>query len=410
MVNKSSMGWGMTLTFLRSGPKFQMHRKLIQSNFTETAITAYRPLQEREARTACAGIVNAPGNWETITKRYSSAIVLNIGFGVTIDSNEHPYLQLAEDANFATTNGGTPASTLVDYFPVFKYCPSWLTNSSPLKHAREWKRAIQDLHEIPFAKVRQEISDGVAQDCLTKSLLEKYRENEEAGIRNELTIEDIKGACGAVFIAGANTTWSTIIICILNLLMNPQVLQKATMEVDRVVGSERLPNFGDRTKLRYIDFIVQEAFRWAPLSPVGVPHKSIEDDIYNGMFIPGGSIIYANARAMCYDETIYKDPSAFNPDRYTPSSEGGPGEPFAQGPFGFGRRVCPGKNLAAASVFMILTTILATLDICPKKDEKGQDIRPKVGLSNGLSSHPDHFEVMFRPRSERARELLGCVS
>ncbi|KFZ21494.1 hypothetical protein V502_02927 [Pseudogymnoascus sp. VKM F-4520 (FW-2644)] len=207
--------------------------------------------------------------------------VLSIGFGITIDSNDHPYLKLTEDANFATTNGGSPASTIVDYFPIFKYVPNWLARSKPLKHARHWKYAILNLHEIPFANLQKEIKEGIAQNCIAQTLLEESATREENG----------------------------------------------EAEIDVVVGSDRLPNFEDRERLRYIDFIVQEAFRWAPLSPLGVPHRSIEDDTYNGMFIPAGTTIYANARAMCYDETMYKNPSKFNPNRFTPREEGGEGEP-----------------------------------------------------------------------------------
>lgn len=36
----------------------------------------------------------------------------------------------------------------------------------------------------------------------------KYKENEDAGIPNQLTIQDIQGASGAVFIAGSNTVSS----------------------------------------------------------------------------------------------------------------------------------------------------------------------------------------------------------
>lgn len=404
------MGWGMTLTFLRSGPKFRLHRKLIQSNFTNSAILKYQSLQEYEARIAAQEIIKEPTNWEAITRRFSSAIVLSIGFGVNIDSNTHPYLKLTEDANYATTNGGSPASTIVDYFPIFKSVPDWLARSKPLKHARDWKYAIQDLHEIPFADLQKKMQEGTAHNSIAQTLLEQHAANEKNGRVNELSLEDIKGACGAIFIAGANTTWSTIMVCILNLLMNQSVLKKAQAEIDAVVGKDRLADFRDRGKLRYIDFIVQEAYRWAPLSPVGIPHRSIKDDTYNGLFIPGGSTIYANARAMCYDETIYKNPSAFNPDRFIPEDEGGAGEPFAQGPFGFGRRVCPGKSLATASLWIILTTIIQTMDILPAVDKDGNDIVPVVGLSNGLSSHPEHFEVQLKPRMTQADELLAkCI-
>lgn len=78
--------------------------------------------------------------------------------------------------------------------------------------------------------------------------------------------------------------------------------------------------------------------RIAPLSPLGIPHVNLEDDVYNEMFIPKGSIIYQNVFAMHRDENIYSDPYSFNPDRYIPKEEGGKGEPFPVGNFGFGRR------------------------------------------------------------------------
>ena len=32
---------------------------------------------------------------------------------------------------------------------------------------------------------------------------------------------------------------------------------------------------------------------------VGLPHRSLDDDIYNGMFIPKGSLVIANMRYEC---------------------------------------------------------------------------------------------------------------
>jgi cytochrome P450 len=53
---------------------------------------------------------------------------------------------------------------------------------------------------------------------------------------------------------------------------------------------------------------------------------------------PYRSFVYANARAMTHDENTYKNPDEFNPDRYSPKTEGGAGEPYPKGQFGFGRR------------------------------------------------------------------------
>lgn len=45
------------------------------------------------------------------------------------------------------------------------------------------------------------------------------------------------------------------------MVRHPEVQVKAQRLLDSVVGRERLPDFSDREKLPYIDFIVQELYR-----------------------------------------------------------------------------------------------------------------------------------------------------
>ncbi|KAK3315637.1 cytochrome P450 [Apodospora peruviana] len=99
------------------------------------------------------------------------------------------------------------------------------------------------------------------------------------------------------------------------------VLNSVQAAVDQVTGGTRLLTFQDRQnpKLVYIDYIVQETLH----------------DVYDGMFIPKGSCVYANARAMTHDERIYSNPDRFDPDRH----------------------------LAEATVWIVVASMLATLDI-----------------------------------------------
>ena len=127
-------------------------------------------------------------------------------------------------------------------------------------------------------------------------------------------------------------------VFVLAMLLHPDVQRKAQAALDAVLGSSRLPAFDDRDRLRYIDHVVYETYRWAPLAPMGIPHKSLHDDIYQGMLIPAGSIVFANSHAMSRDARLYRDPDMFDPDRYLPVAEGGRGEPVPVGQFGFGRR------------------------------------------------------------------------
>lgn len=380
------MGWGITLTFLRWGKQFKLHRKLMQNSLTLSACKAYRPIQEQEARQAAKEILGDPHSWDVLLRKFSTAVIMRFGFGLGISQKNDPYVKMAIDAEEATGKGGVPAASVVDFFPVLKYLPSWLFKIRVLEHARSSKAYIQKLHDAPWAATEAEILSGKAvAPSFMKTQLERYVENEKHERPNEATIADIKGVAGTAAIAGGNTTWSTIMICILNLLRHADIQEKARAEVDSVVGTDRLPSFGDRDKMPYIERLIQETTRWFPLSPMGVPHATVEDDIYRGMFIPKGSVVFANAYAITHNERTYSEPDTFNPDRFLPKEQGGKGEPLPEGPFGFGRRVCPGQWLATAGVYIMITTLLATMEMRCPVDSNGKEVPPEVRFSTGLS-------------------------
>ena len=80
----------------------------------------------------------------------------------------------------------------------------------------------------------------------------------------------------------------------LAMILYPDVQRKAQQELDRVVGTERLPAFSDMPSLPYVQAIVKECIRWFPASSLGVAHAPSEDDIYEGYLIPKGAIVMAN--------------------------------------------------------------------------------------------------------------------
>jgi hypothetical protein len=88
----------------------------------------------------------------------------------------------------------------------------------------------------------------------------------------------------------------------LAMTLFPEVQLKAQEEIDRIVGTKRLPNFEDRANLPYVDAIVKEVLRWHPVGPIGLPHMTTEDDIFNGYLIPKGALMFAN---IWYASTFY---------------------------------------------------------------------------------------------------------
>ncbi|OBZ75208.1 O-methylsterigmatocystin oxidoreductase [Grifola frondosa] len=246
------------------------------------------------------------------------------------------------------------------------------------------------------------MSDGTAQPSFLATYLEEFSRKDYKGEHN---LEDLKAATGAIYAGGAETTYSTVNTFILAMLLHPEVLKRAHKEIDDVIGNKRLPDFDDRENLPYIEAIFQETLRWRPVVPLGVPHSTMQDDTYNGMFIPKGTMIFANAWSMAMDEKTYHDPHLFKPERFLSAPEGN-GEPFPHASFGFGRRVCPGRFLAMGSVWMAIASLSATMDIRKVVGPDGKEITPKGEYTSGLSSFPKAFPADIRPRSEAVRSLI----
>ncbi|KAJ3952519.1 hypothetical protein N0V92_011042 [Colletotrichum tropicale] len=162
------MGWGKTLTFLPFGPRWQMHRKLLQTTFSNTNVRQWYQLQVTEARKSVHSIIKDPDNWEVSMKRFAVAIVLKVSYGVDVRDDNDPYVKIADDAMYATGNGGAPANSIVDVFPPVK-------------------------------------ARGKENPSFAHTLLETYNSNAKKGLNNEWSLDDIKGAAGAIFIAGADT-------------------------------------------------------------------------------------------------------------------------------------------------------------------------------------------------------------
>ncbi len=53
----------------------------------------------------------------------------------------------------------------------------------------------------------------------------------------------------------------TLASFVLAMVRNAGVLRKAQEELDRVVGPDRLPEFGDRESLPYLNAVLEELYR-----------------------------------------------------------------------------------------------------------------------------------------------------
>lgn len=75
--------------------------------------------------------------------------------------------------------------------------------------------------------------------------------------------------------------------------------------------------------------------------------------------------------------------------------------------FGFGRRVCPGRQIADASLFLTIANTLAVFDVKKPLGEDGKEIEPPVDFTPGIISHPTPYKCRIIPRSQEHKQLIS---
>ncbi|XP_027337402.1 geraniol 8-hydroxylase-like [Abrus precatorius] len=185
-----------------------------------------------------------------------------------------------------------------------------------------------------------------------------------------------------LFVAGTDTTTSTVEWAMAELLNNPEKMAKAKEELIRVLGKEGKPEELDISKLPYLKAIVKETFRLHPPVPF-LHHKSKSEAEICGFRVPKDAQVLVNVWAIGRNSNVWSDPNCFVPERFLGCKMNVNGHDFELIPFGSGRRMCPGLPLAHRSVHLILASLLHCFDwkIANVKKQQEFDMTEKYGLA-----------------------------
>lgn len=146
------------------------------------------------------------------------------------------------------------------------------------------------------------------------------------------------------------------------VVTNPRVHAKLRAELAKARPSTPIRD-QEATKLPYLQAVIKEGLRMCPpitgLAPKDVPP---EGDTYEGMFIPGGTVIGYSPMAVVRDKKVWGDDAdSFRPERFIEGRE----EELRQRDaaletvFGFGRWKCLGRNIALMELNKAVTEVSA---------------------------------------------------
>ncbi|KAJ6849297.1 putative cytochrome P450 76M5-like [Iris pallida] len=199
-----------------------------------------------------------------------------------------------------------------------------------------------------------------------KDLLDHMLRLEEEGGdgKTPFTMAHVKALLTDIFVAGTETTSDTMEWAMAEMLLNPEIMRLAQLELDQVVGRDDVVEDSHLPKLRYLGAVIKETLRLHPIVPLLIPHRPTETCTIGGYTVPKGSSVFLNAWAIHRDPSVWKDPLVFDPERFLGADVGLDfnGSNFGYIPFGSGRRICAGIPVAERMATYILATLLHSFD------------------------------------------------
>ncbi|KAF8509044.1 cytochrome P450 [Gautieria morchelliformis] len=395
------IGWKWALPLVPYGETFRRHRKYLQQYFAKPKLPDYYRIQQKEAHRLLNDLLDDPDNYKLHIERMAGAIIMEIVFGHEVKSNDDFFLQVASKGGRTIAAAGAVGAHIVDLIPPLRFLPDWLPGTGFKRLPRGTREALTAMRDVPFNDVKRRMAEGNARHCYITDLLEDTKHQDEEGVRDT----------GAnVYSAGFDTTLSSLMSAMIALVIDPVIQARAQAELDIVTARNRLPEFSDRGHLPYIQCIISEAFRWGATTPVGVPHRLTRDDTYNGLFLPAGSTVIANSWAMLHDPTVYPEPEKFNPDRFL-TAEGRTPQPDPRNvAFGFGRRACPGMEIAENTIWIAIVSMFFVFKITPGFDATGKAIPIDSKHTEHSVRHPKPFKCTIRPRAVNSAALVKLAA
>ena len=276
--------------------------------------------------------------------------------------------------------------TFLDFFPILaKYAPV----SKKYKNLCDYGYGIIQ-SQITKRKQTFDPTQPVRDllDGLLKAQLEATFESKEekAALLSDdylvCTLEDM-------FAAGYDTTSSALRWSISYLVNYPQFQTELQLQIDHVIGRDRLPSLKDRPSLPLIDAVALESLRIGNVSDMAIPHYTVKDTTLCGYRVPKDTVVITDLESVHLDPKCWDNPREFNPHRHLDANGNVNIKQDNFVAFSAGRRMCAGDTLAKTELFLFLAIILHQYSLVKAEGEPLPDME---GV-RAINHYPKPFKI-----------------
>uniref|UniRef100_UPI0037E8B35C cytochrome P450 2J6-like n=1 Tax=Semicossyphus pulcher TaxID=241346 RepID=UPI0037E8B35C len=290
-----------------------------------------------------------PFNPADLLNKAVSNIICQLVFGKRFDYSDHNFQRMLKCLSELLFLEGSVWAWLYGSFPgVMKHLPG--------PHNKMFSHLITlvDFISQEVQRHKKDLDHNNPRDYIDAFIIEmkNHKETDVGFNENNLAMCSLD-----LFLAGTETTSTTLLWALVFLIQNPDIQDKVQAEIDRVIGQNRLPTMADRPNLPYTDAVIHEIQRFGNIVPLNGLRMASKDTILGGYFIPKGTALIPSLTSVLFDKTEWETPDRFNPGHFL-TSEGKFVKREALLPFSAGKRVCLGESLAKMELFLFLVGLL----------------------------------------------------
>ncbi|TSP46832.1 Cytochrome P450 2G1 [Bagarius yarrelli] len=319
--------------------------------------------------------------------RAVSNIICALVFGQRFVYEDSHFLRLLQIINGVLRFGSSSWGQMYNVFP-------WLMELLPGKH----HTAVNEVEELKvFSKGKiQEHKDSLDPDN-PRDFIDCFliRANQEKDSPNtEFHNDNLIATVLNLFLAGTETTSTTIRYALMLLIKHPEIQTQIQTEIDTVIGRERIPVMEDRKSLPFTDAVIHEVQRYVDLVPLNIPHYTTRPITFRGYTIPQGTIILPLLHSVLRDEEHWEKPWTFNPKHFLDINGNFKKSPAFM-PFSAGKRSCVGESLARMELFVFLVSLLQHFTFTTPGGPESVNITPEI---SGFANLPHKYQLIATPR------------
>ncbi|XP_010038441.2 cytokinin hydroxylase [Eucalyptus grandis] len=228
------------------------------------------------------------------------------------------------------------------------------------KQSLEAKKLGKEIDDLLMSIIEDRKTGIVVnnQKDLLGLLLEGNGGNGKAG--KSLTTRELVDECKTFFFGGHETTALALSWTLLLLAMHPEWQDQLRDEIKQVVGDKKEIDATMIAGLKKMGWVMNEVLRLYSPAP-NVQRQALEDIKVYDMVIPKGTNMWIDVVSMHHDPALWGDDvNQFNPERFKEDGlYGGCKHKMGFLPFGFGGRMCIGRNLTMTEYKIVLSLILS---------------------------------------------------